>query len=274
MTSSVFVLTIQIERRQCYLSALAQEKIATSVPTMMPVASLVCCFDTRLLPCASFAFICFHLLPSSGGGAPHSLSVSILSLTANLAPVQQTGFCNAGLSLVSSGGASQSSSSFGSSSSALAENWSPLEFYQWEVWWENQIIMSASGSWMRLCVLLAPQSSALSRLVFRFPSHTQCHPLWAFKPEYTEAFKPVSGSLWQSVLVSGSLWYPRCYIHAVILGCQRSFLPSCVLHIMTRFLNIQHCSSHCSHYYVCKRKHFSKCRLCTFHVLWWTFVHQ
>ena len=107
MTSSVFVLTIQIERRQCYLSALAQEKIATSVPTMMPVASLVCCFDTRLLPCASFAFICFHLLPSSGGGAPHSLSVSILSLTANLAPVQQTGFCNAGLSLVLSGGASQ-----------------------------------------------------------------------------------------------------------------------------------------------------------------------
>ena len=191
---------------------------------MMPVASLVCCFDTRLLPCASFAFICF--LRAAVERHIHSLSRSFLSRRIWLP-------CRAAIRFLQRGivpgfkWSGLTKEAVHHLSSALAENWSPLEFYQWEVWWENQIIMSASGSWMRLCVLLAPQSSALSRLVFRFPSHTQCHPLWAFKPEYTEAFKPVSGSLWQSVLVSGSLWYPRCYIHAVILGCQRSFLPSC-----------------------------------------------
>ena len=178
-----------------------------------------------MLPLLSFASICF--LRAAVERHIHSLSRSFLSRRIWL-PCSKQVFATRDCPWFQVVGPHKgNSSSFGTSSSALAENWSPLEFYQWEVWCENQIIMSASGSWMRLCVLLAPQSSALSRLVFRFPSHTQCHPLWAFKPEYTEAFKPVSGSLWQSVLVSGSLWYPRCYIHAVILGCQRSCLPPC-----------------------------------------------
>ena len=68
------------------------------------------------------------------------------------------------------------------------------------------------------------------------PTQSICLLLWPFKPEYTEAFKPVSGSMWQSVAVCGSLWhyqttsrlafkaacrilwYPRCYKHLWLHG--------------------------------------------------------
>ena len=52
-------------------------------------------------------------------------------------------------------------------------------------------------------LLLAPQSNALRRGAYRdsqpipYPS---TYSFWAFKPVYTKTFRPVSGSMWQSMV--------------------------------------------------------------------------
>ena len=68
----------------------------------------------------------------------------------------------------------------------------PLVIYSFMIFpsWRSLLVISTVG--------------ALSKGAFRGPSIPIPPSFWAFKPVYTEAFKPVSGSLWQSVVVCGT----------------------------------------------------------------------
>ena len=116
---------------------------------------------------------------------------------------------------------------------------------------------------VRKLLLLALQSGALRRSAYRdFQSipYISTYGFWAFKPVYTKAFRPVSGSMWKSMVKlimadlngqqqatmgnNGKQWKtmdnnPRCFMH---LWCR--FNIKCILIWLININDHMHCTTY------------------------------